>query len=80
MRTNMWALASKKISITSEAYEALRREKRTDESFTVTILHLTRKGGTLSDSFGSWKMTDEEETQISSELRKGWRFLDVRGK
>jgi predicted CopG family antitoxin len=66
-------LASKNISITEEAYEALQREKREGESFTDAILRLTRKRGRLSDAFGSWKTTDEEQEAISAELTRGWR-------
>jgi len=65
-------LASKNISITREAYEALQREKAKDESFTEAILRLTRTRGKLSDCFGSWKMTDEEQASIENSLRKGW--------
>ncbi|MGA2663393.1 MAG: antitoxin VapB family protein [Nitrososphaerales archaeon] len=66
-------MTSKNISITQEAYEALRREKRGDESFTDAILRLARKGGRLSDCFGTWKMTDEEQGAIQDELARGWR-------
>ena len=68
----IYHLASKNISITEEAYEALQREKGREESFTDAILRLTRKRGKLSDCFGSWKMTDKEQTEIENELTKGW--------
>jgi len=71
-------LTSKNISITEEAYEALQREKGTGESFTKAILRLTRKRGKLSDSFGSWKTTDEEQEAIRVELTKGWRRVEER--
>jgi predicted CopG family antitoxin len=66
-------MTSKNISITQEAYEALQREKRGDESFTEAILRLTRSGGRLSACFGTWRMTDEEQYAIQDELAKGWR-------
>ena len=66
------ALASKNISITDEAYRALEREKRKDESFTDAILRLTRGRGRLSDCFGSWRTSEEEQAAIGEELKKGW--------
>lgn len=71
-------MTTKNISITDQAYEALRREKRKDESFTETILRLTRSRGKLSDSFGSWKLSDEEEAKIMRELSKGWKLAQER--
>lgn len=65
-------LASKNISITEEAYEALEREKRREESFTDAILRLTRNRGKLADCFGTWKITESEQAAIEKGLRKGW--------
>ena len=61
------------ISITEEAYNALLHEKKNDESFSQTILRLTKKVSKFTDSFGAWKMTDKEEQAILSELSDGWR-------
>jgi len=66
-------MTTKNISITEEAYEALQRQKRKNESFTQIILRLTQSRGKLSDSYGVWKMTNEEEATITGELSKGWR-------
>jgi predicted CopG family antitoxin len=67
-------MPTKNISITKEAYEALRREKRANESFTEIILRLTQRTGKLSDSFGAWEnMTDEEEAKFNHDLSKGWK-------
>jgi predicted CopG family antitoxin len=68
-------MATKTISITKDAYEALLNEKRNSESFTQTILRLTQKKGKLADSFGKWKMTDQEEQAMRSELSEGWRLV-----
>jgi predicted CopG family antitoxin len=76
--TYIHRLTSKNISITEEAYEALQREKGSEESFTEAILRLTRKRGKLSDSFGSWKMTDEEQEAIRVDLTRGWRRTQER--
>ncbi len=66
-------MATKNISITKEAYDALQREKKGDESFTQTILRLAQRSGKLSDCFGGWKMTNEEENAMKRELSKGWK-------
>ena len=71
-------MATKTISITQNAYEALLREKKTKESFTDTILRITKKSGKLTDCFGTWKMTDEEEETIRNELSEGWRMTQER--
>ncbi len=66
-------MATKNISITEEAYEALQRQRRNNESFTQIILRLTQSRGKISDLYGAWKMTDEEESRIVGELSKGWK-------
>ncbi len=66
-------MAVKNISITEEAYNALKREKRDKESFTETILRLTERSGSLADCFGTWKMTDGEEATMKRELSRGWK-------
>jgi predicted CopG family antitoxin len=71
-------MATKTISITEEAYAALLSEKQNSESFTQTILRLTKKKGKLADSFGKWKMTDQEEQKMQSELSEGWRVVAER--
>lgn len=71
-------MTTKTISITEKAYDALLREKKNKESFTDTILRITKKSGKLSDCFGAWKMTDEEEQVIQSELSEGWRITQER--
>ncbi len=73
-----YSMTSKNISITEEAYEALRREKKKGESFTEAILRMTRRRGKLSDCFGSWKMTGEEQTEIEDELSRGWKRAEER--
>ncbi len=71
-------MGTKTISIKDEAYEALVREKLGKESFTDTILRITKKSGKISDCFGAWKMTDKEEEAISAELAKGWSLVQER--
>lgn len=71
-------MTTKTISITKKAYEALKREKKDKESFTETILRITEKSGKIADCFGTWKMTDQEEKTILSELSEGWRMTQER--
>ncbi len=71
-------MGTKTISITDEAYAALMREKMDKESFTETIIRVTKKAGKIADCFGTWKMTDEEEAVIRDELAKGWRLSQER--
>ena len=71
-------MGTKTISIKDEAYEALVREKIDKESFTDTILRITKKSGKLADCFGTWKMTDDEEKAITAELAKGWQLAQER--
>lgn len=71
-------MVTKTISIKKEAYDALKREKMDNESFTDTILRITKKSGKIADCFGTWKMTDEEEEDIRSQLSEGWRSMKER--
>jgi predicted CopG family antitoxin len=71
-------MTTKTISITEEAYAALLREKANKESFTDTILRITKKSGKIADCFGTWKMTDKEEEAIRIELSKGWHLIQER--
>ena len=67
-------MGSRNISITDEAYKALAREKRKDESFTEVIIRLIRSNGKLSDCFGTWQMSDgEKETIFDKEIPAGWK-------
>ena len=66
-------MASRNISITDEAYDALSKQKRKDESFTEVIIRLTRSTSKLADSFGTWQMGDKEkETIFEREIPRGW--------
>jgi len=71
-------MATKTISITEKAYEALSREKKNKESLTETILRITKKSNKIADCFGAWKMSDAEEATIHSELSDGWRMTQER--
>jgi predicted CopG family antitoxin len=63
----------KTITVTREAYEALAREKRSNESFSDVIIRLTSMKAKLSNYFGIWKMSDEEYDRLMDELRSVWK-------
>jgi predicted CopG family antitoxin len=63
-------MGTRTITIIDKAYEALKGEKGKDESFSDVVLKLTKRRGRLSDSFGKWKMTDEEYKKIKKEMKK----------
>ena len=72
------SMGTKTISITDEAYLALKREKTNKESFTDTILRITKKSGKLSDCFGNWEMSDKQQKEIEAELAEGWNVFQER--
>jgi predicted CopG family antitoxin len=71
-------MGTKTISIKDEAYNALLREKMDKESFSDTILRVTKRSGKLADCFGTWKMTDQEEEAIQVQLKRGWQIIQER--
>ncbi len=71
-------MGTKTITITEEAYHALLREKIDKESFTDTILRMTKETGKIADCFGTWKMTDAEEEAINSEISRRWQLTQER--
>jgi predicted CopG family antitoxin len=48
-------------------------EKKDKESFSEVIKRIAKTRGGLIDSFGAWRMSDEEEEGIFSSLKKLWR-------
>lgn len=61
-------MTSKTLTIRKEAYDALARHKRKDESFSDVILRLTQRAARLEDSFGSWPLTDDEYQRLFGEV------------
>jgi predicted CopG family antitoxin len=66
-------MTTKTISITEDVYNILILEKQKGESFSDVISRLVKRRSRLSDSFGKWKMTDEEIEEFQSELKKMWQ-------
>lgn len=69
-------MATKTITITCDAYDALAREKKPDESFSQLALRLTSSRGTLRDCWGKWKL-DAEEMKVFDEINKSWEDSDT---
>lgn len=67
----------KTITITKEAYEALAREKRSNESFSDVVLRLASRKAKLSEYFGIWSEIPEDEFEkiqhAIQQARKGIR-------
>jgi hypothetical protein len=61
-------------------WEALLKEKdkvlkpkQTVKSKSKLISQRSKESGKISDCFGGWKMTDEEEQAFKIELFRGWQ-------
>ncbi|BES82835.1 antitoxin VapB family protein [Pyrodictium abyssi] len=65
------------ITVSEEAYEALKRYKREGESFSQAILRLIEEAGrrrSLLSLAGAWSdMSDSEEEALLEEIRQAWR-------
>jgi predicted CopG family antitoxin len=63
----------KTITISLEAYEALRRLKRPGESFSDAILRLAKSIPNLSELAGAWSDAPEEKAEeILRSTREAW--------
>jgi len=71
-------MGTKTITITEEAYDRLREHKRSDESFTETVLRLTGSDRDLMKGFGS--MADVEGFRESVESTRDELDEDVRAR
>lgn len=59
-------MGTKSLTITEEAYERLKAHKREDESFTDTILRLTRGDRDVMKGFGAMKGVDGFREAVES--------------
>lgn len=65
-------MGTKTITITTDAYDALSKHKRVDESFSEVINRLTKKTGNLADCYGAWDMNDSEAEVMKKSLDTHW--------
>jgi predicted CopG family antitoxin len=72
--THTWLIGvgTKTITITNEAYNALSKQKRVDESFSEVINRLTKKTGNLADCYGAWDMDASEAEALKKSLDTHW--------
>ncbi len=63
-------MPTKTITITLEAYERLKKEKREGESFSDVIIRLTEKKRDLLEFAGRWKDSGDEIEKVILEGRK----------
>ena len=64
-------MTSKNISIKEDVYNELLKIKKDDESFSDLFMRLLKfQRKQLEQSFGSWKITKEEEEEIWSAITK----------
>jgi len=66
-------MATKTLTITEEAYEALKREKECGESFSDVVMKMSARKPKLSDCAGKWKISDKEWAGISKKLDRSWK-------
>jgi predicted CopG family antitoxin len=66
-------MAAKTVALDSEAYELLKRQKRSDESFSDTVKRLARPRRPITTFAGMWGDLTEKE-------RKGldWTYSGIR--
>lgn len=74
----MSCVGVKTITISIEAYEALKKLKMPGESFSETILRLVRNVGDLMDLAGSWSdVSDEFFESFMKNMRDAWSSWKV---
>ena len=66
------------ISLTKEAYEALVRLKRNDESFSELILRIAKEEERIWDYFGSIPLTQKEERDIMQSIDRLKKQMNVK--
>jgi predicted CopG family antitoxin len=60
----------KSLTITEDAYDALKSLKHGDESFSEAILRVAKKKMSVEKFFGVWKMSEKEAAELKREIKK----------
>ena len=66
----------KTITVTDEAYNAIKRLKRNDESFSELFNRISPKVLTVNEMFGSWKISDAEFVKLKKTIAANRKQLD----
>ena len=66
----------KTITVTEEAYAAIKRIKRNDESFSELFTRISPKSPTVKDLFGCLKMSDKEFEEFKRIIAENRRQID----
>ncbi len=71
-------MATKTVALDEEAYELLRRAKRSDESFSSTVKRLAHPRRPLSDFAGMWKDMAPKDRRGMQRVYSDLRAADER--
>jgi predicted CopG family antitoxin len=71
-------MATKTVALDTEAYEMLRRHKRSDESFSDAVKRLARPRHSLPEFAGMWRDLSARERKDLERVYKGLRDADRR--
>jgi predicted CopG family antitoxin len=71
-------MATKTVALDIEAYELLRRQKRSEESFSDAVKRLARPRKPISAFAGMWANTSPKQRRDLEELRANMRKVDRR--
>jgi predicted CopG family antitoxin len=69
-------MAFKTITITENAYAAIKRMKKSDESFSELFNRIAPKQVTVDDIFGTWKMSDKEFAQLKKTIAENRKQMN----
>jgi predicted CopG family antitoxin len=71
-------MTTKTVALDLEAYELLKRQKRSEESFSDAVKRLARPRKPISDFAGMWSDMTQSERRALAEVYSGQRKADRR--
>ncbi len=71
-------MASKTVALDADAYELLKRQKRSEESFSDTVKRLAKPRRPISDFAGMWSDLSDKERRELDRVYSGIRDADRR--